>query len=146
MTHFGERLIEARVAAGLSQADLARYIGVSDTYISAIETGRKAAPPHAHVKAMAVCLGLDEEALWGLALADRERRLRERLDGVPTAARSTPLGVLAASSPRSPSPKALSVDSEGIGERIRDLLLTRTDREQLVDSLEALIEILKSMA
>ena len=143
-TRFGERLIEARKAAGMSQAELAGRIGVSDTYISAIETGRKAAPPHAHVKAIAVCLGVDEEALWRVALADRESRLRDRLAGVPTSARAsfgTRTRTIPSMATELDEPERF--DASGIARRIDELLPTRQDREQFIESLEILIKLLR---
>jgi len=144
-TLFGEKLIKARKAAGVSQAELARRIGVSDTYISAIETGRKAAPPHAHVQAIAACLGLEEESLWQLALADREQRLRDRLDGVPTASRSQPLASLLEKKSQVDESQSASglTDTARIARRIEELLPARQDREQFIGSLEVLIKILR---
>jgi len=143
-TRFGQWLVDARKAAGMSQAELARRIGVSDTYISAIETGRKTAPPHAHVQAIAACLGADEGQLWGLALADREQRLRERLAGVPTALKSDarPSSNGQAADP-SPNTGATS-DASSIVNCIDELLPSIEEREQFVRSLEVLIEILKA--
>jgi len=136
--------VEARRAAGVSQAELARRIGVSDTYISAIETGRKAAPPHVHVQAIAACLRVDEDDLWRVALEDREQRLRDRLAGVPTAARASSRDshlerVQAGSGAGHP----VGVDASGIAKRIEALLPTREDREQFIQSLEVLIRILR---
>jgi len=143
-TRFGERLVEARKAAGVSQAELASRIGVSDTYISAIETGRKAAPPHVHVQAIAACLDVDENDLWRVALADREQRLRDRLAGVPTGARASADGSTASSvQPGSDVDDLVRMDASGIARRIETLLPTREDREQFIQSLEVLIKILR---
>lgn len=85
---FGERLRDLRGRVGLTQSRLAERTGVSNTYICALESGRKPPPPHALVTALAACLGVDEETLWDLAQLEREARLRERIDGVPTSQRT----------------------------------------------------------
>lgn len=89
MTTFGENLRELRVAAGLTQAQIAERIGVSNTYVSALESGRKPAPPHALVESLAACLDIEGETLWRLAREEREDRLRKRIDGTPTSLRVT---------------------------------------------------------
>ena len=88
MSCFGHRLRELRVAAGLTQAELAEHIGVSNTYVSALESGRKPAPPHAVVTSLALSLRIDERELWQLAAQEREERLRLRINGVPTSLRT----------------------------------------------------------
>jgi hypothetical protein len=93
---------------------------------------------------MAVCLGVDEEALWDLALADREHRLRDRLNGVPTAAKGVPVRSRP-SLPRGDAPSPAGIDAfTGLVDRIRGSLPTGRARREFVESLEALIEILKS--
>lgn len=142
-TLFGKRLIEIRKSAGLSQAELAQRIGVSDTYISAMETGRKAAPPHAHVQAIAACVGVDDASLWRLALDDREQRLRERLDGIPTASKRQPQQSIDSQGPHDPARLPSSSDAETIARRICELLPTTQDRQQFARSLDVLAEILR---
>ena len=142
MSKFGEYLIRERKRAGLSQAQLAHNIGLSNTYISAIETGRKAAPPHSHVVAFAAYLGVDEDALWQLAIEDREQRLRERLEGVPV---STRLGV----GSEGLNPLSLRQTTSSLGdpmrvvEKIEKLLPTAVDRKWFIRSIEVLAEILR---
>ncbi len=87
MAGFGSRIRELRQRAGLTQWQVAEKTGVSNTYISALESGRKPAPPHVIVTALAACLHTDEDELWGVARAEREERLRRRIDGVPTSHR-----------------------------------------------------------
>jgi len=142
MSKFGEYLIRERKRAGLSQAQLAHSIGLSNTYISAIETGRKAAPPYGHVVAFAAYLGVDERALWQLAIEDREQRLRERLEGVPA---STRLGVgREGLNPLSLRQTTSSlVDPTRVVEKIEKLLPTEADRKWFIRSLEVLAEILR---
>lgn len=142
MSRFGEYLVRERNKAGLSQAQLAHSVGLSNTYISAIETGRKSAPPHGHVVAFAACLGVDERALWQLAIQDREQRLRERLEGVPV---STKLSVgrdgLDSLSLRQTA-SSLG-DPTFVVEKIEKLLPTEADRKWFIRSLEVLAEILR---
>lgn len=87
MNTFGNRIKELRRSIGLTQWDVANRTGVSNTYISALESGRKPAPPHVIVTALAACLQTSEEALWTLARAEREERLKRRIDGIPTSQR-----------------------------------------------------------
>ena len=87
MNTFGNRIRELRQNIGLTQWDVANRTGVSNTYISALESGRKPAPPHVIVTALAACLQTSEEALWTLARAEREERLKRRIDGIPTSQR-----------------------------------------------------------
>jgi transcriptional regulator with XRE-family HTH domain len=51
-------LAEARFRRGLTQGELARELGVPQTFICRVETGVKAAPP-ARLPAWAVALGID---------------------------------------------------------------------------------------
>ena len=89
MSTFGELLRERRRTLNLTQADVASRIGVSNTYISALESGRKQAPPRALVEALAASLEISAESLWGAARAEREARLRMRINGVPTSLRTS---------------------------------------------------------
>ena len=88
MAIFGNRIKELRHRLGLTQSQVANRTGVSNTYISALESGRKQAPPHAIVTALAACLKVSEEALWTVARAEREERLKRRIDGIPTSQRA----------------------------------------------------------
>ena len=87
MGQFGERLRTIRNERNLSQTDLAQFLGVSGAYISALENGKKQPPPHALVIGLASILKTNEDELWTLAKAEREDRLRARIEGVPTAKR-----------------------------------------------------------
>lgn len=42
LCEIGERVKQARIARGLSQAELAEILGLSDAYISKLETGKNA--------------------------------------------------------------------------------------------------------
>lgn len=81
---FGEQLRAARKAIGLSQAELGARVGVSNTYISALESSQKLAPAFELVGALAHALGISEGALWEAAKEEREKRLRERINGHST--------------------------------------------------------------
>ena len=87
MATFGDQIRELRQRLALTQWQVASRTGVSNTYISALESGRKPAPPHAIVTALAACLQVSEASLWALARAEREYRLIRRIDGIPTSQR-----------------------------------------------------------
>lgn len=55
---FGPLLRQERLAAGWSQAALARAVGVNSGYISRLEAGARAAPGPAVVRAIGEALGL----------------------------------------------------------------------------------------
>ena len=139
MPRFGEQLRELRVAAGLTQAVVAEAIGVSNTYISALESGRKPAPPQALVTALAVCLGVEEEALWNLALEEREERLRQRIAGVPTSHRSRRTASRAPAS----APRAKKDDVGAVLESFRDVTRSPKRRKKLARLLEDLAKFLR---
>jgi len=137
MATFGERLKDLRLDAGLTQSVIAERIGVSNTYISALESGRKPAPPQAIVTALAVCLGIDEQDLWSLAEQEREERLRDRIAGVPTSLRT-------ARRPR-PKPKA-TANTRRMEDAVRSIETASKDvrsRSKLADALERLAAALR---
>lgn len=61
----GQRIREARQRYGMSQAELARRIGLSKTSLHLIETGRTADPHLSYVVAIADQLRLSVDALLG---------------------------------------------------------------------------------
>lgn len=143
MTTFGERIKELRREAGLTQWNVANRTGVSNTYISALESGRKPAPPHVIVTALAACLQTSEEELWTLARAEREERLKRRIDGVPTSQRT------ARSSSTLKNPAELTVTPES-GDPLEQALQTLREsatnpkqRRSLARALENLAENLR---
>ena len=87
MMRFGEYLRTLRLQLGFTQAELANKVGVSNTYVSALESGRKPAPPRAIVEALAQALKVPEKSMWHIAYAEREQRLLERIEGIPTSLR-----------------------------------------------------------
>lgn len=64
----GARIAEARVRAGLSQAKLARLIGVNDITVSRWELGSRN-PRHTSLIALAAALNVDVRDLAGEAAA-----------------------------------------------------------------------------
>ena len=71
---FSSFLRHARKARSLTQYDLARELGVSQTYVYEFEKGRRGAPPLVHVLRLAEILRLDkEESRRFLELARAER-------------------------------------------------------------------------
>lgn len=75
MTALGVFIRQRRVSRELTQADLARQIGVDATYISGIESGRKRPGSAQLLKAIGDALQLDEEGRLALQkAADLSRR------------------------------------------------------------------------
>jgi transcriptional regulator with XRE-family HTH domain len=62
----GARIRRARTAAGLSQATLARHIGISGTSLSAIERGTVPDPGALRIRAIAQVLHVSADYLLGL--------------------------------------------------------------------------------
>jgi len=87
MDAFGGVLRELRHEAQLTQEDLAGRSGLSKAYISALELGRKPAPPFAVVDVLAEALRVETNLLWVLARDERAARLRSRIEGVPASKR-----------------------------------------------------------
>lgn len=58
----GERIRELRVAAGMTQAELAAEVGVTDAAMRGYESGRRAPKP-AHLYALAEALGVAPQSL-----------------------------------------------------------------------------------
>ena len=68
---FGPYLKRCRVAASLTQKELARRCGLSDAYINRVEN-QEADPPTREVCAtLARALGVDERGLWRCSFAAR---------------------------------------------------------------------------
>ncbi len=135
MASFGRRIRELRTALHLTQWDVAHQTGVSNTYISALESGRKPAPPHAVVFALAACLQTDPEDLWLVARKEREERLLNRIQGVPTSMR------------RRTAPIATG-DKDGAeaGDELNEVLQSLTEAAQTPAQRRALAGALKTLA
>ena len=78
MTALGEFIRQHRLAADLTQAELARRVGVDSTYLGAIETGQKRPKGEALLEGIAESLSLSREGRHDLVLAARlsQRTLR----------------------------------------------------------------------
>ena len=101
--------------------------------VSAIEKGKKPAPPRALVNALAGVLGVDEVALWTVAQREREERLRRRIEGFP---RSQGRSVYEAASESLPRADRL--------DRAIDLLQRVKDpqgRTRLAEAVEGLVGV-----
>ena len=148
MNRFGDKLRELRTEMGLTQFQIAERVGVSNAYISALESGRKPAPPHAVVTAIAATLRVDESMLWDLARAEREERLKQRIDGQPTSLRvrvEPPSPEAAASNQRA---SASSIDGEltAVFQTLQGLARHPSDRRRLIRSLRGLLAALEDEA
>ena len=112
---------------------------MSNTYISALESGRKPAPPRAIVTALAGCLGAEAGVLWNLARSEREDRLRERINGVPTSQRLRRANTVSRDTPESRLPPELDDALESLGNLASD----PQQRKSLAKALEALAAALR---
>lgn len=138
MPLFGETIRELRVRAGLTQSQVAEQIGVSNTYISALESGRKTAPPYALVAALSTSLGVDAQHLWSIARGEREDRLRQRIRGVPTSQRTC-----VADPPAPGDSRSERDDAEAAFAFLANAVKTPRERRLLARALEALAENLR---
>lgn len=75
----GERIKQARVARGVSQAELATAVGVSNSYLSHIEAGRRPVSDTI-LSQIAAALGIDPKRLQDGVPADRKEELRLNLN------------------------------------------------------------------
>jgi len=92
MTTFGERLRTMRREAGMTQAALAESVGITNTYVSALESGRKTPPPRRLVEQLARALEADLDVLWASARHEREVHLQPRIEGDATSSRKLTKG------------------------------------------------------
>lgn len=70
MTPFGDRLRQLRQARGISQKEMARALGVSPAYLSALEHGHRSQPSYAFMRKLISYLGViwdEAEELMELA-------------------------------------------------------------------------------
>ena len=68
----GERIRETRLRYGMSQAELARRIGVSTTTMNQIESGDTPDPRASRIRAIADVLGVSADYLLGRESEDAE--------------------------------------------------------------------------
>ena len=140
MASFGKKIKDLRQELGLTQWQVANRTGVSNTYISALESGRKLAPPHVIVTALASCLQMSEEVLWNLARAEREERLKLRIEGIPTSQRT------ARSSESVIGPLDIDPSNDTLEQAIQTLRTSTRDpkqRRSLAKAIEALVKNLR---
>ena len=121
--HFGLLLRRHRLAAGLSQAELAERAGLSPDGIRALEAGRRATPRPYTVRALAEALALaEEDRLQLYAAAQRSPRHR----GLCPSRTRRPLAASGAGSPHRP---ARPPGSSGASERWRPLRMRCAPRK-----------------
>lgn len=77
----GERVKRARITNGLSQAELADEIGMSQAYVSMIESGKKI-PRNAVVRNIADAVNLHPADLWGTGADFEKNILRNLMHGM----------------------------------------------------------------
>ncbi len=77
----GQKIYDLRRARGLTQAQLAKMVGVSEAAIRAYETGRRR-PKQAHLERIAAALEIRPEAIadYGIESADEVIHLLFRLE------------------------------------------------------------------
>ena len=137
MGRFGRRLRELRKAAGMTQEQLAQSIAVTGAYISALENGKKPAPPQALVAALADQLKVDEGLLWEIAFSEREERLRRRITGVPTSLRSR---VVRESAELQPDTDRDLDEIRAIMGEIEEFAVDSHERQRMAKALRRLLE------
>ncbi|WP_164989183.1 helix-turn-helix transcriptional regulator [Roseovarius sp. A46] len=82
MQDFSQSLIDARRKSGLSQADCAHLLGVSQSHVSRLELGH-AAPSVPDLCGVAIIFGRTMELLVEPLFRDRARLIRQRLFDLP---------------------------------------------------------------
>lgn len=76
---FGQRMAELRKAAGYTQVELAKELGISQRMISHYE-GRAEHPPAAQLPALAKALGVSTDELLGIRPVKKARKPDTRLE------------------------------------------------------------------
>ena len=82
MQEFSQKLIDARRKAGLSQADCAHLLGVSQAHVSRLERGRTV-PSVTDLCGVAILFGRTMELLVEPLFKDRALSIRQRLFELP---------------------------------------------------------------
>ncbi|WP_374763219.1 helix-turn-helix transcriptional regulator [Yunchengibacter salinarum] len=94
MTPFGLEVRRLRAAKGVDQATMARALGVSPAYLSALERGRRGAPTYGFCQQIINYFGLiwdEAEALQELARLSRPRVIVDTTGMDPRATRAVNL-------------------------------------------------------
>src|SRR5262245_41315819 len=141
---FAAELKRARVAAGISQADLGDMAGLTGSYVCMLELRRKPAPSADVVKALARALSIDDGRLQDLAALERTpepvrarpvRLVRERLRTRRTRDRLLTTTIFHAT--RRPGFRTdLFAEAMGLPEGIRPIFGRIADRVRHVPSAE----------
>lgn len=76
---FGQRMAELRKAAGYTQVELAKELGISQRMVSHYE-GRAEHPPAAQLPALAKALGVTTDELLGIKPVKKARKPDTRLE------------------------------------------------------------------
>ncbi len=141
MTTFAKQLRRLRTKQRLTQVELAQAVGVSNTYVSALESGRKPAPPYEIVASMERTLDAEQDTLWRVARKEREARLLKRLEGRPTSItrRRTAHG-----GPRSVTAHMAEEELGEALQSLREAARSPAQEERLIRALEALAKRLLS--
>jgi len=69
----GSRIRQARDHYGMSQAELARRIGISATALNQIELGKTVSPGVAHIIKIAEVLNVSSDQLLGISTSKRRQ-------------------------------------------------------------------------
>jgi ribosome-binding protein aMBF1 (putative translation factor) len=80
---YGAKVRWLRQGARLTGRELCRRVGITPSYLSDIETGRRLPAPSVSDR-IADALGIDHDALWRLALLERLSERDLRVLGFPT--------------------------------------------------------------
>lgn len=151
VNEFGTKLSALRKELKLTQEEVAKRIGVTPGYVSALEKGKKPPPPLALVKVLARALGDEEEQLWQVARKEREERLLKRIEGESTAFRKS-LQAIAPSQDLEDDPRVAPLDSDMLEEIASDPELAQTlyrlkkavpnpeQREMLLKAIEGMLK------
>lgn len=68
---FPERIKALRLCRGLTQQQLAIFVGVSQTAVAAWENGKRAIPRGSHLLSLGEALGFDAKELFGMAQGEQ---------------------------------------------------------------------------
>lgn len=133
---FGSLLRELRTERSLTQDQLAKLAGISKAYVSALEVGRKSAPPYAIVQSIAEGLHCEIDPLWAAAKAERTHHLAQRIGGTPASRRAS------VGKENPPDAGNLSVDmaAQAIVDAIRSSGKDRQALAQLLHQIASLLE------